>query len=56
MEKVPKQDTTLKVQPLIAQRRYNYLFKLLELRFEGRKIYFYLVETRTDSNLSLKKC
>jgi len=56
MEKVPKQETTLIQQPLIAERRRNYLLKLKELRLEVRKTSFYLVDTRTDSNLSLKKC
>lgn len=56
MEKVPKQETTLIQQPLIAERRCNYLFKLKELPMEERKTSFYSMKKRIDSNLSLKKC
>jgi len=56
MEKVPKQETTLIQQPLIAERRCNYLLKLKERRLEERKTSFYWVDTSIDSNLSLKKC
>jgi len=56
MEKVPKQETTLIHQRLIAKQHCNYLLKLRELRVEERKPSFYLLETRIDSNLSLKKC